>query len=216
MSRAKAKNLLASNDDGPVSLFASRSAQALIETAMVLPILLLLILNAVNFGYLLYVSLNLSSATRSAALYSIQGFDTPAFPELAAAPKNASPSSSTASVAYLIYQDITGALGSASSASVQVCTKSLAQDPSNNWQCVTCSSYTSNCSAAAPSPGGACTASPATSPYCDPESTFVLNRVDITYTFKPLIPGGAFNLVMLASCGGQCTFHRQASMRVMG
>ena len=41
------------------------AGQALLETALVLPLLLVLILNVINFGYFFFVALNLSAAPRS-------------------------------------------------------------------------------------------------------------------------------------------------------
>lgn len=43
----------------------------------------------------------------------------------------------------------------------------------------------------------------------DPEPGFVLNRVDVTYTVSPLIPGAVFNLILPSNM----SFHRQVSMR---
>src|SRR6266513_3617663 len=80
------------------------SGQALIESALLVPFLLTMILNAVNFGYFFLVALNLTSAPRSAAEYSIQGFQTPSPASLASGPSSANPSSDNASVAYLLYQ----------------------------------------------------------------------------------------------------------------
>ena len=50
--------------------------QSLVETALMIPLLLMLILNAVNFGYFLLVTLNLTSAARSGIEYAIQGSST--------------------------------------------------------------------------------------------------------------------------------------------
>lgn len=52
--------------------------QSLVETVLLVPLLLILILNAVNFGYFLLVTLNLTSATRNGIEYAIQGSSTPA------------------------------------------------------------------------------------------------------------------------------------------
>ena len=52
--------------------------QAMIETAIVLPILLALAFNVINFGYFLLMAVNLAAAPRSGALYSIIGAATPA------------------------------------------------------------------------------------------------------------------------------------------
>jgi Flp pilus assembly protein TadG len=187
---------------------ASRSGEGLIETALIVPFLLTMILNAVNFGYFFLVALNLTAAPRSAVEYSIQGFNTPATASLASGPSSGNPSADNSSVAYLIYQDMIGALASSTSATVTVCSNSLGAG-----KCVTCSGYNTGCNAPASSPGGA--------NYTDPEASFVLNRVDVTYTFRPLIPGTAFNLTLLptsicsTSGGVTCSFHRYASMREM-
>ena len=187
---------------------ASRSGEGLIETALIVPFLLTMILNAVNFGYFFLVALNLTAAPRSAVEYSIQGFATPATTTLASGPSSGNPSADNSSVAYLIYQDMIGALSSSTSATVTVCSNSL-----GGGKCVTCSGYNTGCDPPANSPGG--------TNYTDPEAAFVLNRVDVTYTFSPLIPGTAFNLTLLptsicsTSGGVTCTFHRYASMREM-
>jgi Flp pilus assembly protein TadG len=55
------------------SLARDSRGQSLVETALMIPLLLVLILNAVNFGYFLLVTLNLTSAARSGIEYAIQG-----------------------------------------------------------------------------------------------------------------------------------------------
>lgn len=186
--------------------------QSLVETALLIPLLLLIILNAVNFGYFFLVALNLAAAPRSGVEYSILGFATPAALKLPAA----GPPGTPTSVSYLTYQDMTGALYQPSSATIQVCSKSLGLNnpglPAQTSKCVTCTS--ASC-------GTAGTGDPP--PAADPESpAFVLHRVDVTYSFRPLIPGTPFGLTLLptsvcASSGGAitCTFHRQISMRAM-
>jgi len=191
----------------------SDSGQSLVETVLILPVLLLILLNAVNFGYFYLVTLNLTSATRAGAEYAMLGSSTPAGTAL---PPAAGTSPSTGS--YLTYQDITGGLGSPGGATVQVCSANLGTSgtgASQTAKCLSCTSSTS-CSSTAG------TGSPV--PDSDPEApTFVLNRVDITYTFSPLIPGTPFGLALLplsactSSSGSvSCSFHRQVSMRAMG
>src|SRR5438552_3210305 len=51
----------------------SRDGQALIEFALVLPLLFLLIVNVVNFGGLFYAVITTSNAARSGAQYMIMG-----------------------------------------------------------------------------------------------------------------------------------------------
>ena len=190
----------------------SESGQSLVEIALMLPILIILILNAINFGYFLYVVLNLAAAPRSAVEYSILGSAAAGSTGL---PPAAGTGTNTASS--LTYLDMLGALNASTGVSVQVCSKALGLSGSGSSQvakCETCSSSTS-CST---TPG---TGSPA--PDSDPEApNFVLNRVDVTYTFGLLIPGTPFGAVMLpssacASSGGNvnCTINYHLSMRAM-
>jgi len=194
-------------------LARSSSGQALVETALVLPFLLLVLLNAVNFGYFYLVALNLTAASRSGALYGMIGSATPAGTALPAATGTA-----TNTVSYLAYQDLTGSLFNPGAATIQVCSAQLGVNGTGSSQtanCSTCTSSTTACSAAgAGSP----------TPDSDPEApTFVLNRVDVVYAFSPIIPGTPFGLALLplsvcSSSGGTvtCTFRRQLSMRAMG
>ncbi len=142
--------------------------QSLVETALVVPLLLLIVLNAINFGYYYLVALNLSAAPRSGVLYSIVGFATPGTLTV----PSAGPSGTNTSVSYLTYQDMTGALSNPQGASVH--------------------------------------------------GAFILQRVDVDYSFSPIIQGTPFGIALLpssvcTSSGGiiTCTFHRQVSMRAM-
>lgn len=184
---------------------SQNSGQALVETALIVPFLLMIALNVVNFGYFFLVAVNLAAAPRSGALYSILGGATPT--QGAALPP-AGPTGTTTTVSYLTLNDMTGALYNGGSAAVQVCSSTVGvANPGTTSQTSQCSQYNS---------------SPAYAVDADPEApSFILNRVDVTYTFSPLIPGTPFNIVLLASpiCtssgGVTCTFHRMAEMREM-
>jgi hypothetical protein len=186
--------------------------QSLLETALLMPLVLLIVLNVVNFGYFYVVALNLAASPRSGVLYSIMGFSTPGALSLAAA----GPPNTANTISHLSQQDLTGAIYDASSASLQVCSITIGLSgtgANTKSQCKTCTG--TSC-------GSAGVGSPA--PAADPEApNFLLHRVDVTYTFSPLIPGTPFGLALLpmtacSSSGGNvtCTFHRQVSMRVMG
>ncbi|PYV94503.1 MAG: hypothetical protein DMG86_23115 [Acidobacteria bacterium] len=54
-------------------LTRSDSGQSLVETVLILPLLLLLLLNALNFGYFFLVTLNLTASPRAGVEYSIYG-----------------------------------------------------------------------------------------------------------------------------------------------
>jgi hypothetical protein len=184
--------------------------QSIVETILMIPLLLLLLLNALNFGYFFLVTLNLTGATRTGMLYGILGSSTPAGTAL---PAPAGTSKLTAS--YLTYKDLTGALNSPGNAQIQVCSPAIGvigTGTSQTAKCQTCTNSTSCGAAGAGTPA----------PDADPEApSFLLNRLDITYTFVPLIPGKPFNIFMLANpacnaAGTSCTFHRFVVMRAMG
>ena len=178
------------------------AGQALVETALVLPILMTLILNCVNLGYFFLVALNVTATPRSSAEYSIMGFSAP---DADAGVPAVIGAGTASTVAYLAYQDMRGALASYANAQVQ----NNAGTSTQTAQCSTCTS----------SSDSSCNATNTYTPSSDPESpTFVLHRVDVTYTFNTLISGTGFNLALLPAslCSGNtCTIHRQISMRAM-
>ena len=182
----------------------SDSAQSMTETALLLPILMILALNTINFGYFFFVAVNLASAPRQGVEYSVQGFNTPSAQSFPTAGPCATTATNT--VSYLTYDDMSGPLAgvspcstSTNNASVQVCSQSIGLN--NQGQ----TNQTAQCQQFGPT---ATFAAPAS----DPESPgFVLHRVDVQYTVTPLIKSGIFNLVMPRSL----SFHRQVSMRAV-
>src|SRR5712692_2543798 len=97
------------------------SGQNLVEIILVTPLLLILVLNAVNFGYLYLVALNLTAAPRSGVEYSILGFLTPS-PTTSSLPLPG-PAGTNSSVGFLTYQDMTGALWAPGNASIRICSE---------------------------------------------------------------------------------------------
>jgi len=77
-----------------------------------LPLLLLVLMNALNFAYFFLVILNLTGAARSATLYSIEGSYTPYATQEppAGTGTGATLTTTPGTVAYTAYQDLTGAL----------------------------------------------------------------------------------------------------------
>jgi len=195
------------------------AGQSLVETAIMTPILLCLVLNSINFAYFLLMAMNLTAAPHHSGLYAIQGSSAPSGAALpAAGPTTTGSASAPASVSYLTYQDLTGAINAPGSVKVQVCSAVLGTNGTGSTQtakCVNCTTSASNCA------NGSLAGQ---TPDSDPEApAFVLNRVDVTYTFSPMIPGTIFGVVLLptSACslsGGlmTCTIHRQVSMRAMG
>lgn len=59
------------------TLISQESGQSLIEAAILLPFLLALVLNAINFGHFFFVAINLASRVRTAGEYSVLGEESP-------------------------------------------------------------------------------------------------------------------------------------------
>jgi TadE-like protein len=191
------------------------SGQALVETVLLLPLLLIIILNAVNFAYFFLMALNITSASRSSAIYSVMGSSTPA----AEALPNAGPVGTTTTVSYLAIHDLTGAVyspstGSGGNTAIHVCSPSVgpilnAGTTTQKSDCTTIGSIGSF-SAADPDPE---------MNQANTVPAFMLNRVDIAYQFRTPIPIFPFNAIVLISSAcnssGTCTFYRHSVMRVM-
>lgn len=188
------------------------SGQALVETVLMVPLLLIIVLNAVNFGYFFLMALNITSASRSSTIYSIMGSSTPAAIGL---PK-AGPVGTPATVSYLAIQDMTGSVYSPSTSSntgIQVCSPSVGPvlNPgtvNQRSQCTTFGTGTFPTSQPDPELNSGSTA-----------PAFMLNRVDIAYQFTAPIPLFPFDAIVLVSpacnSSGTCTFYRHSVMRVM-
>ena len=192
----------------------SRSGQALIESAIMIPFVLMIIFNAINYGYFFYVAQNMAAAVRSGGLYSIMGSSTPF---MSAYPGAGSSATDITGVANLVYQDMLGALPSASTnASVRVCSPKVGTTTTAGITYSSCTSFGPSATFSAidadpEAPGTSATA-----------ANFLLNRIDVAYQFSPLIPGAPFGAVLLgtpdcALSGGNitCTFKAHVSMRAM-
>jgi hypothetical protein len=106
----------------------------------------------------------------------------------------AGPITTNTSVAALAVGDLSSLAASSSTTTVEVCSKVLGT-----------TSNVTNCSSYGP-------AGTVFTPATDPEApTFLLNRVDVTYTVQPPIPLSFFSYPLLPSM----KFHRQVSMRAM-
>ncbi len=169
---------------------------------MILPVLLLLTFNAINFGYFFFVAVNLASAPRSGVQYAILG---PSTPQTLDYPPPG-PANTNTTISFITYEDMRGVLRSSSSATVQVCSRKVGSPVGTG------SSTTAAC---VKYPSG----SPSYTPAPDPEAPlFLLARVDVVYTLTPIIPSfvlptpaGPISLALLPSL----TMHRQVSMREM-
>jgi hypothetical protein len=199
------------------------SGQALVETVLIVPLLLAIILNAINFAYLCLMALDITSSARSSGLYSIMGSASPP----AIALPSAGPYTTTTSVSYLTFQDLTGAVYSPSTSNtgINVCSPSVgvatgtAGGPNQQSACTTFGSIGSF-GAADPDPECSAASTKSNPPCTGGTPAFMLNRVDIAYKFSPPIPSMPFNLIVLTvpGCTGTpvtCTFYRHIEMRAM-
>lgn len=204
---------------------ATDSGQSLIETALAVPFLLLIALNAINFAYYFFVAINLAASPRNGVEWSVQGFETPAQLALPNAGTNATgkttqtqtcQGSGDTSVSTLTFEDMTQVLPNNNTGApcpniglVQVCSASITDGTGGAGTSGSGTSLISNCQQYGTGtwPGGS-----APTPSPDPEApNFVLNRVDVVYVVKPLIAGSVFGIRVLPTY----TFHRQVSMREM-
>lgn len=164
---------------------------SLLEVAVFVPLLLLTVLYAVEFGYFFITASTLVSSSRNAVEYSIQGYQSPGQIAL----PSAGPSTTSTSVAALAVGDLGS--NAATTASVNVCSKAVGI----SGNVTQCASY-----------GPSVSTNTSTATQTDPEApTFLLNRVDVTYTVQPPIPLKFFRISLIPSL----SFHRHASMRVM-
>jgi len=193
-----------------------QAGQSIVETVLMMPVMLMFLLNAVNFGYFFFVVTNLAAAPRAGVEYSIMGGATPAAIEL---PPNG-PSTAPLSSSFLTYEDMRGALNApTTNGAVQVCSSSAGiTNPGTTTAKAVCNTYGTT-------PAGFTFPAAQIDPELNAGNTapaFVLHQVDVAYKFIPLIPGTPFNISLLASpictvTGGNvsCVFHRQSVMRAM-
>jgi hypothetical protein len=166
------------------------SGQSLVEVAVMIPLLLALVAYAVDFGYFFIAAANITSAARNATQYSVLGYQAPGQGPL----PPAGPGSNGVSVAEEAFGDLASLNNSLTTATIEVCSKSLG----TTGNLANCGNY-----------------GPAVTTYvpaADPEAPrFVLQRVDVTYTVQPPIPMTFFKISLLPTM----RFHRQVSMRAM-
>ncbi len=163
------------------------NGHALIEFALVVPLLVLLVVNVVNFGGLLYAWVAVSNAARSGVQYMVLGGATIASP----------PGPTTTAVTNVVTADLAG-MPNLSTVQIYVCTNYVNRTPSP----VVCSGTWS--------PG------PNPSPPSDPEpNQYTSASVDVRYTYTPLIGLWDFPGLKIHATVPPTTVHRQAAMRML-
>ncbi len=170
---------------------------SLIETAMLMPVLVLMLCFAIDIGYFFIVAANLVSASRNAVQYSGQGFVSPAQQALPS-PGTSGSLSDTAGVAGLAGGDLSGLANMLTKTTVEVCSKEIGVTQTSNGYITSCSTY----------PSGSLTFTPDQ----DPESNngMLTQRVDVVYTVSPPIPVNFFSFTLPS-----LTVHWAAEMRAV-
>ena len=139
-------------------IWAQEQAQSLIEVAIFLPVVLLLVCYAVDYGYFFMTAASVAGAARTAAEYSVQGYSSPS--QAVYAPPA---SVNTAAINDISFKD------TSTVTKVQVCSPSAGTTGK-----VVCKQYNSSATYALdadPEP-----------------TQFLMNRVDVEYTVNPPIP----------------------------
>jgi Flp pilus assembly protein TadG len=171
---------------GTTDRHGGSSGQALIEFALILPLLFLLIVNVINFGGFFYAWIVVSHAARTGAQYMSMG----------GAYVHGPVQPSAGSVQTLVTNDLVS-LPNRSSA--QVCVSR------SRSVTVSCSSGTAPSSA----PPAADTAEGS------PAITYEIGAVDVTYTYQPFIRLWDFSALGIHATLPTTTIHRQAQMRIL-
>jgi Flp pilus assembly protein TadG len=167
----------------------SKEGQALIEFALVLPLLMLLVLNVVNFGAMLYAMVTVANAARAGAQYTIMG----------GSYAHRGSRASFATVAARVYEDVSTLSDSSSKTVVKVCYNN--NGTYSCWNCTnstTCGSSTSGTSPNDPENTGAV-------------ATFLVGSVDVTYSYTPFV--GALHFGNFYLTTPPTSIHRQGVMR---
>lgn len=160
--------------------------QALIELALILPLLFLLIVNVINFAGFFYAWVTVSNSARTGAQYLVIGgamFTGPASPAFA-------------TVQSFVLADL-GALPNSGSAQVTVCSRNPSSSAlSSAVTCVGPGTYTPPVDSGNEAGG------------------FVIGSVDVVYTYQPFIPLWDFPRIGIHATLPPTRIHRQAAMRM--
>ena len=159
--------------------------QALIEFALLLPLLFVLIVNVVNFGGFFFAWITVANAARSGAQYMCLG-----------GASVGSPRAATSTQVYNLVSADISSLKNRSSLAVRVCTKK------------------SGVSALCTTTGSGTFADPAADTRIE-APLFVMGWVDVKYTYSPFIPLFSFPNLGIYATLPPLTIHRQSVMRMI-
>lgn len=185
-------NIFPFADGRPRHARARTKGQALVEAAITIPLLMLLFVNAVNFGFYIYGYITVNNAARAIAQYRVYNGVAVGFPR----------TPTLAELNCVLYQEVSslpnkgspGACGSTGS----------------GWPNITlriCSNRNGTVS---------CTGSGSYAPPPDVEpARFALYSAEVTYTFTPVIPPFVVPGINVPAAVFPATIYRHVLMRAM-
>ena len=162
-----------------------RAGQALVEFALILPLLFLLIVNVVNFGAFFFAWITVADAARSGAQYLCLGGASIGFPK-----------TTTSTQVYNVVSTDISSLKNKSSLVVKSCTKK------------------SGVAAVCSTTGTGTFNNPADDTRAE-APLFVIGWVDVKYTYIPPIPAFSFPNQHVYATLPPLTIHRQSVMRII-
>jgi len=196
-----------------------RGGQALVEFALMLPLMLILIANIVNFAGLYYAFVEVGNASRSAGDYTIMG--SVAYsgtdPSGAAGPPLTAASDMTGTAGAQLVANMLGtdmsALPNRKSIQVRLC----ALPPAGITTCHVCSNSAGTGIMSCTGGSGSFTAPLNTDTSTGEGLNYTMTWVDVSYTYNPFIPlGFKFpGLGLRLTLPSNLVFHRQSVYRVL-
>jgi Flp pilus assembly protein TadG len=199
-----------------------RAGQSLVEFALMLPLLLILIVNIVNFAGFFYAFIEVANASRSAGDYTIMGSIAysgtdaggASLPQLKAPSDNGS--AGAQAVANMLGTDML-ALPNRSSISVRLCELNPSSADIATATCNVCNNSAGTGVMSCTSGSGSFTANPSPDTSTGEGSSYTLTWVDVSYTYNPFIPL-AFKFPGLGlgvTLPNNLVLHRQSIYRVL-
>ncbi len=170
---------------------SKRGGQALIELALIIPFLLLVIANVVNFGGMFYAAITVSNAARNASQNFIYG---------SATIRNTK--TPTASQVWALAEQDTYTLHNRDSIAIRVCLENR-NDPTNPA-----------CTEQGPAAGTFSFANPPIDPRAEGYA-YLNGWVDVGYTYTPFIPLFDVPVIGVSLSPPPQTIIRQSLMRVL-
>ncbi len=163
--------------------------QALVEFALMVPVVFLLIVNVVNFGGFLYDMITVANAARAGVQYAALGVSSVQTP----------PEATLGQVQTLVQHE----------------TSSLANSSATNPSVTVCVNNNGTSTVLSSNPASSCTTAPLDPEVATGTTRFTTVAVDVAYTYSPFIPLFDFPGLGIHATIPTTTIHRQAVMRVL-